>query len=234
MGISAWGITVDTCYRFCSTGNIPYAKNFNWQTFAASLTNYFLPWLALTAQLPFETGDPWSNLVSQRSLASYALAPDTDSGRLQMSFCLAVGSPALVTFSLTITILNRFWVRKTFEELRKKAQGGIIGTRLTEYGNRIRAIQFLLQEAQQVPLRASQELGWLSSLIVTPGNTAWWNRLEGRLKGTRRGFTASLVAQMAVAAIAYLFTVISSVCQASIHEMRFQPADCILVPRQPG
>lgn len=153
------------------------------------MTNYFLPWLALTAQLPFETGDLWSNT---------------------MSFCLAVGSPAFVTYSLTITILNRYWVRKRFNGLLTKARSLSIRQKYREYEDRIRAAQYLLQEAQQVPLRASQEKGWLSSLVVIPKNEIWWEHLEGRLRSTRRGVTASLVAQMLLASVTYLFTVITS------------------------
>ena len=153
------------------------------------MTNYFLPWLALTAQLPFETGDFLSN---------------------GMAFCLAVGSPALVTYSLAITILNRYWVRKRFDERRATARGRDVHQKYGEYESRIRASEYLLQEAQQVPLRASQEHGWFSSLIVIPDNLEWWNQLERRLRSTRRGVTASLVSQMLFAAITYLFTVISS------------------------
>lgn len=75
---------------------------------------------------------------------------------------------------------------------------------------RIKAIQYLLQEAQQVPLRASQERGWLSSLIVGPKNQAWWRNVQRRLIRTRRGVTFSLVAQILAAGIAWLFTVTSA------------------------
>ncbi|KAK5699682.1 hypothetical protein LTR97_005811 [Elasticomyces elasticus] len=184
-----WGVNIGVCYEYCNLNRIPFTKNFNFQSFSGSFTNYFLPWIALTAQLPYETGNPWSNM---------------------MSFCLAVGSPALITFSLTTTILNRFWVRTTFNELHTVAKGNTIGTRYSEVAGRVHAVQYLLQEAQQVPIRVSQAEGWLSSLVVCPDNTAWWKDLEGRLKSTRRGVTASLVAQMAVAGLAYLFTVISS------------------------
>ena len=153
------------------------------------MTNYFLPWLALTAQLPFETGDFLSN---------------------GMAFCLAVGSPALVTYSLVITILNRYWVRKRFNGLISKARGLSVRQKFSELESRVRTSQYLLQEAQQVPLRASQQQGWFSSLIVIPDNFDWWAHLERSLRNTRRGVTASLVAQMLFAAIAYLFTVMSS------------------------
>ncbi|KAK5129946.1 hypothetical protein LTR08_002707 [Meristemomyces frigidus] len=199
-----WGIDVETCFRYCSASDIPYALNFNFQEFAASMTNYFLPWLALTAQLPFETGSPWSNV---------------------MSFCMALGSPALITYSLTVTIFNRYWIKERFSSLQHAAaenerireglrapqnaaaENGRLGAAL---GERIKAALYLLQEAQQVPLRASQVDGWLSSLIVLSTNAPFWRRLKKHLRSTRRVFTASLVAQMMFAGIAYLFTVISS------------------------
>lgn len=127
-----------------------------------------------------------------------------------MSFCLAVGSPAFVTYSLVITILNQYWVRKRFGGLQSKARELSVRDKYRGYEDRIRAAQYLPQEAQQVPLRASQERGWLSSLIVIPDNDEWWEHLESRLKSTRRGVTASLVAQMALASVTYLFTVITS------------------------
>ena len=153
------------------------------------MTNYFLPWLALTAQLPFETGSLANNIIA---------------------FCMAVGSPALVTYSLTITILNRYWIRKAFDDLQRTARTKSVHSKFGALENRIHAVRFLLQEAQQVPLRASMEKGWFSSLIVVPSNSEWWTKLERRLKSTRRGVTASLVSQMAFAGIAYLFTVIAS------------------------
>lgn len=164
-------------------------QTFHFQSFASSMTNFFLPWLTLCAQLPYETESAWHNF---------------------MSFCLAVGSPALITYSLTITILNRLWLRRSFGELRFKASMPAVHDKYNGYDERIRACQFLLEEGQQVPLRASQEKGWLSSLVVIPDNSSWWTGVEDRLKSTRRGVTYSLVAQLLFAAIAYLFTVIVS------------------------
>ncbi|KAK5133785.1 hypothetical protein LTR08_007214 [Meristemomyces frigidus] len=186
-----WGITAEICSKYC--GSISWSRDFNFASFSAAITNYLLPWLALTAQLPFETGDLWSNI---------------------MGFCLAVGSPAFVTYSLSITILNRYWVRKKFGGLLSKAGGVSVRQKYRDYEDRVRAAQYLLQEAQQVPLRASQAKGWLSSLIVVPGNGEWWEHLESRLKSTRRGVTASLVAQMALASVTYLFTVITSLVES--------------------
>lgn len=58
-------------------------------------------------------------------------------------------------------------------------------------------------------MRASQGSGWLSSLLVAGENHEWWSRLKRRLRETRPGVTISLVAQVVVAAIAWLFTVIT-------------------------
>jgi hypothetical protein len=127
-----------------------------------------------------------------------------------MSFCLAVGSPTMITYSLTLTILNRYWVRERFHKLSMKAQSHAVHDKYAEYSDRVRAIQYLLQEAQQVPLRASQEKGWLSSLLVAPKNQTWWRNVQKRLRTTRRGVTFSLVAQVLAAAIAWLLTVSSS------------------------
>ncbi|KAF2009711.1 hypothetical protein BU24DRAFT_380325 [Aaosphaeria arxii CBS 175.79] len=181
-----WGITLRDCYQFCSLDAVPYI--FNFQTFASAFTNFLLPWLALTAQLPYETSTPWDNLLS---------------------LCLSVGSPALITYSLTLTILNRYSLRTRWHTLQQTAQSRAVHDKYTDYSTRVKAIQFLLQEAQQVPLRASQERGWLSSLIVGPKNQAWWKNLQRRLMRTRRGVTFSLVAQIAAAAVAWLFTIAS-------------------------
>lgn len=59
-------------------------------------------------------------------------------------------------------------------------------------------------------MRANQEGGWLSSLIVLHENQPFWESVKKDLMKTRRGYTASLGAQMAMAIIAYLFTIISS------------------------
>jgi hypothetical protein len=52
-----------------------------------------------------------------------------------MSFCLAVGSPAMITYSLTLTILNRYWVRERFHKLFMKAQSRAVHDKYAEYSN---------------------------------------------------------------------------------------------------
>lgn len=53
-------------------------------------------------------------------------------------------------------------------------------------------------------------LDWLCSLIALPKNKGRWINLYSDLVKTRRGITASLVAQTLFATIAYIFIIISS------------------------
>lgn len=161
-------------------------QSFNFKVFATAITTYLLPWVSLTAQLPFETGDFRTNFVS---------------------YCIAVGSPVLVTYSLAVTILNRYWVGQIFNNLRDRARPDGINLKYGEYGRRIRAAELLLQESQQVPLCISQADGWLSSLIVIPDNGEWWTHLKQQIKSTRKVVTLPLLAQGSLALIAYIFTV---------------------------
>ena len=152
------------------------------------MNNFLLPWLALTAQLPFETETHAQGV---------------------MSWFLAVSSPALITYSLFLTILNRYWVGLVFGKLRSRAELPAMRSKFA-YAHRIKACQLLLQEGQQVPLQQSCEDALLSSLIVSPRNEIWWQRLEERLIRSRRGVTQSLVAQILFATLAYLFTVVTA------------------------
>ncbi|TDL21420.1 hypothetical protein BD410DRAFT_304783 [Rickenella mellea] len=180
-----WGITHNACISECGSGQIVQAVKFT--TFASSFTNWLLPWLALTSQLPYQAPGTGSNI---------------------MSGVIAVGSPALITYSLALTILNRCWIRRIFSKLMRASQGVIdLAPHVKE---RVDAAGEFLQDAQQAPIRVSQEDGWLSSLIVLPGNQAFWNAIRKDLRNTRREFSAALLAQVLWASIAYLLTVISA------------------------
>ena len=121
---------------------------------------------------------------------------------------MAVGSPALATYSLTLTTLNRYDVRKRMTAIREDHRAVLL--HYTTYSRVLDSVEYLLAEAQQVPLRVSQEGGWLSSLLVSPANRIWWERMMTRLKDTRRGVTFSLVAQGSFAAIAWIFVIVSA------------------------
>ena len=168
-------------------GRLRHIQDFQFQTFAGAFVNYLLPWLGLISQLPTETANKYDGAIS---------------------LCMAVGSPALITYSLMLTIRNRAWVREEFNSLRKGI--GDVQRMYSTFDHRLDAIQYVLEEAQQVPLRVSQEQGWFSSLTVAAENEKWWKNLKSKLKDTRRGGTLSLVFQMDVAILAWLFTIIAA------------------------
>jgi hypothetical protein len=132
-----------------------------------------------------------------------------------MILFMAIGSPALITYSLTLTILNRIWVRRIFGSLHKRLDDVPKDLR-HELRKRLRAAQYILQESQQVPMRASQVHGWLSSLIALEENHPWWMRGKKDLKNTRRGYTLSLLAQIGMAFLAYTLTIAISLNSAPL------------------
>ena len=143
----------------------------------------------MTAQLPFETTSWFADFTS---------------------LFLAVGSPALITFSLTITILNRSHIQCRFEGLQQRAS--VLGPphEANFLQQRLWSVQFLLKESQQAPLRLSQEGGWLSSLLLLKENNGWWSGVRRSLRQSRRKWTYSLVAQLSMAAAAFGLTVLSA------------------------
>ncbi|KAI0115895.1 hypothetical protein GGR51DRAFT_575697 [Nemania sp. FL0031] len=174
------GIDYKACVKYCGYGQIPSV--FSLQAFTSGATNYLFPWLALTAQLPFEAGE-------NEVLAHV------------MSFSYAVGSPMLITYSLAITILNQHWLRGRFRKLESQDRP----LHLTS-----KNIRIFLQESQQLPLRLSQEGGSLASLIVLRDNVDWWEKLKTSILLTRRGVTLSLIAQILVAVLSWILTVLSA------------------------
>lgn len=127
-----------------------------------------------------------------------------------MSALLAVGSPALITYSLTLTILNRSSAYRRCEKLRSSVFESQAKRKYEGLLEMIKEARYLMQETQQTPMRVCQDEGWLSSLVVLPDNFAWWKSVRVELQKARRGVTASLFAQVATAIIAWLMTVIST------------------------
>lgn len=125
-----------------------------------------------------------------------------------MSGLLAVGSPALITYSLTVTILNRSSAYRRFEKLRSDIFASKAYQKYPDLVESIKEARFIMQEMQQMPMRVCQNEGWLSSLVVLPQNFSWWQRVRIDLQKARRGVTASLFAQIATAVIGWLMTVI--------------------------
>lgn len=167
-------------------------QSIDFGTVANSITIWLLPWISLTAQLPYEADGFSANL---------------------MSLLLAIGSPALITFSLAITAFNRRWIRKRFTVSANNLPLKF-DSKFSHFKPAVEGAQFLLEKAQQVPLRCSEVEGWLSSLVVLPQNRHWWTGVMEDLTKTRRDLTFSLIAQLLFAVLAYIFTVVEAFPQS--------------------
>ena len=82
---NAWGISYGACMTLCGSG----WEAFDLCFFLTSVSSWVLPWLALTAHLPYERKKISTDLVS---------------------VLLAVGSPMLIMYSLYLTVLNSSWI----------------------------------------------------------------------------------------------------------------------------
>ena len=184
----AWGIRYEACNRLC--GPRGSWESFDWAIFSSSFSSWLLPYLALTAQLPFETKDTPSNL---------------------MVLFLSVGSPMLLIYSLTLTILITRWINYACRQLKEtnKQSGG-------KHIEVIEAVRRCLIESQHVPVQVHQgPERELAHLIVLPQNRTWWTDLDKELRKTRRPWTYSLIAQLFWAFFAQLLAIIDFLITAS-------------------
>jgi len=182
----AWGIPVEVCDSMC--GPRGSSEAFDWPLFSAAIAQWLLPWLALTAQLPYETRDRTSNA---------------------MALMLAVGSPMLITHSLCITILNSRWLNRYFAKLRSENE-----TRGKNQLAMLSAAVYILKEIQHVPISIGDTRQRFAQLVADPRNEIWWVTLREELKRTKRDFTYSLAAQafwvtaVALIAMANFFSIV--------------------------
>ncbi|USP74768.1 hypothetical protein yc1106_02042 [Curvularia clavata] len=156
---------------------------FDFPIFLSGVTNYFLPWLGLTAQLPYET--------------------DSISGNFE-SFCLAVGSPMLTTFSLISTALN---AHSTSIIFAAKFGNGKTTSHLREA---VESAEYFLRGSQQSPIRIKEDQFRQLFEEDTERLRDRWLPLEQRLHNTRRQYTFSLFAQTFFAVVAWVLTIVGS------------------------
>lgn len=103
------------------------------------------------------------------------------------------------------------WVQGHFKDIIDSATTAPITDRYADYAKRVECALYLLKESQQAPLRATQVEYWLASLVVLPQNQDCWINLRERLQRSRRGYTFSLVAQVLLALIVWIFTIVSAI-----------------------
>ncbi|MCJ1387087.1 hypothetical protein MMC17_010216 [Xylographa soralifera] len=174
---NAWGITYDACKTLCGSG----WEAFDWYFFSTSVSSWVLPWLALTAQLPYETKDSSTNLLS---------------------VLLAVGSPMLITYSLCLTVLNSRWINIRFRALYDQNEE-VLGKQVKT----MEAARVFLRESQHVPLGISGSRNILAQLVVSAENRAWWYSLRKEVLRSKREWTYSLLAQVIWVTVAVISAV---------------------------
>jgi hypothetical protein len=170
------GVRFPECEIMCGTG----WQRENWDDIFNSLSGWLLPWLALTAQLPFQTRDKLRDLGS---------------------VFLVIGSPILAMYSLLLTFYNADWVRKNCGKL-----GGEDGKNL----DHMNYVAEVLLSCQHVPLELAKDEEKLdrSTKVTQDVEEDWWANLAEMLRDTGRHATAALWAQLLLAMISYVFTLI--------------------------
>ncbi|KAF7316372.1 hypothetical protein MIND_00156000 [Mycena indigotica] len=120
-----------------------------------------------------------------------------------MSISLALGSPCLAGYSLTLTVLNIKWVVRRFRNVN--------------YPNSSWAT-LVLSKLQQMPLKSwrtvSTDAGdypLLASLIVLPENDRWWEKLEKDLNyADPHSWSIASVTSISWVIVAYALTVVDA------------------------
>lgn len=187
----AWGISYQSCQALCKTP-INFDK-YNWNLLSQSLTSWFLPWLALTAQLPFETKDKQTNFAA---------------------LILALGSPSLITFSLTLTILNARWINRNFRLIREEA--GSLRPHRPILMKAVEAARAFLIDSQHVPIQIfNGPRREIAHLIACPQNWAWWLSLYEEAQKSKRRWTYSLYAQIGWVCVEQLLAIVTYLLSAS-------------------
>ena len=154
---TAWGITYSECMIHCGGG----WEAFDWTSESDSFSDWVLPWLALTAQLPYE------NKVSSTNL---------------LSLFMAIGSPMLITYSLCLTILKSRWINKRFCVLRDRNEE-VLGKQVRT----LEAARVFLRESQHVPIGISDSWSTIAQLIVLPVNRkSWWRSIHKAVIDSKR------------------------------------------------
>ena len=170
------GVRFAECETMCGKG----WQREEWNDIFNSLSGWLLPWLALTAQLPFQTRD------KARDIASVFLV---------------IGSPILAMYSLLQTFYNSNWIR---EQCRGVVENG--DEQFAEKLEHMKYVAEVLDACQHAPMQVTNDVKLTH--FARFGQTDWWKNLAETLEDTGRKTSASFWAQLFLAGISYVFTLI--------------------------
>lgn len=180
---TAWGITYPACLNICTAGQ----SFIEWNVFSPQFATWLLPWLALTAQLPFETRSRAKNF---------------------QALYLAIGSPLLIIYSLTLTILTARKINSCFRQIKEEADNMQKEAKKALF-EVLENVRIILIESQNIPLGIVNGPGrQIAQLVVNPRNATWWSHVAGEIVKTKREWTYSLIAQLSMVIVAQLFSII--------------------------
>jgi hypothetical protein len=180
---TAWGITYPACLNICTAGQ----SFIEWNVFSPQFSTWLLPWLALTAQLPFETRSRAKNF---------------------QALYLAIGSPLLIIYSLTLTILTARKINSCFRQIKEEAVNMQKEAKKALF-EILENVRIILIESQNIPLGIVNGPGrQIAQLVVNPRNGTWWSHVAGEIVKTKREWTYSLIAQLSMVIVAQLFSII--------------------------
>jgi hypothetical protein len=172
----AIGTDYETCLIYCGDSS----DAFNWSLFSQQFTGWLLPFLALLAQLPYESDGTWHDF---------------------MSLTLTVGSPLLAMYSLTLTILNSRYLKQRLDEAFSEDS-----IRLRDLKkNMFRTLKL----SQQEPFQLGSLDAYPPELKggrLKDVERHWWDEARKATESRERSFTASLATQAITAIIAFSFT----------------------------
>lgn len=187
----AWGISYYDCKRLCETQ--ANSQRYDWRLLTESLGSWLIPWLALTAQLPYESKDTTTNF---------------------MALFLALGSPSHITFSLFLTILNARSINRVFRQIKERNEPLNRPLQIKA----IKAARTFLVESQQTPIQIfNGPRREFAQLVVCPENWTWWNSVREEIVKTKRSWTYSLYAQLFWVSVAQLLAIVDFFTSSSFN-----------------
>lgn len=166
----ACGVTHDYCLD--QTKGYNDWQLFSWDLFVPQFATWLAPWVALISQLPYETKDGITNL---------------------MSLLLVPGSPCLATYSPALMVLNARWINRSFRLLRQRSKDVSLRPQRPEQYDALDSIRKICMESPHIPLGVT--LGDhhdFSQMVVRPQNAKTWKDLRNEIFKTKREKTLSL------------------------------------------
>ena len=183
-------ISYQQCVAECGGG----LGNVNWQGFSQDFGAWLLPWISLMFQIPFGAERKSRLLELCVVLADEPFFPTlTEPLDDVVSFLITIGSPALASYSLQITHLNKYWIHREFMDIR--------------YPNS-ELIPTVLSAFHHIPIQIEHRPPFLHSLIVLSKNDDFWSHLAAANK-TRR-WSIPLVVTYILVVFSVLLSIVDS------------------------